>query len=91
MIRTFAVAALIGSFALPAAAASVTVNIAGLDSKAAHEKIVNAAQRACSIELSTGSNVVQYYTQDACVAEATATAEAKLQAQADASRRLARL
>jgi len=91
MIRTFAIAAILGAIALPAAAASVTVNVAGLDSKAAHDKIVVAAEHACSIELSTGNNVVQYYTQDACVAEATAAAEAKLQAQADASHRLARL
>ena len=91
MIRTFAIAAILGAIALPAAAASVTVNIAGLDAKAAHEKIVDAARHACSLELSTGNNVVAYYTQDACVAEATAAAEAKLQAQADASHRLARL
>jgi hypothetical protein len=91
MSRTLVLAALIGAFALPAAAASVTVNVAGLDAKTAHEKIVDAARHACSIELSTGSNVVQYYTQDACVAEAVAAAEAKLEAQNGAAHRLARL
>jgi len=91
MIRTLALAAVIGSFALPAMAASVTVNVAGLDAKATHEKIVDAARHACSIEHSTGNNVVEYYTQDACVAEATAAAEAKLDAQNEAAHRLARL
>jgi hypothetical protein len=91
MIRTLTLAAVIGAFALPAMAADVSVNVAGLDAKAAHEKIVDAARHACSLELSTGNNVVEYYTKDQCVAEATATAEAKLQAQADASHRLARL
>ena len=78
MFRTIALAvlgaAVLGTAALPAA--SVTVNVAGLDAKTAHAHIVRAAQTACSIAL-TDSAVVRYYEMSPCVNEAVAAAEAK--------------
>ena len=87
MFRTLVLAAALGAMALPAAAASVTINVAGLDAKAAHAKIVQAAATACGIELSDDSTVVQYYTHAACVTDAAAKAEAKV----EANQRVARL
>ena len=81
MFRTIALAAVLGgaalgAAALPASAASVKVNIAGLDAKTAHAHIVRAAQAACSAEL-TDSAVVRYYEMTPCVNDAVAAAEAK--------------
>jgi hypothetical protein len=80
MLRTLALAAALGALALPAAAASVTVNIAGLDAKAAHARIVHAAIAACSAELRDESPLIQYYQMSSCIDEAVADAEAKLTA-----------
>jgi len=81
MIRTLVLAAAIGSFAVPAFAASVTVNVAGLDAKTAHAKIIQAASTACSIAMSDTSDFDQYYSHAACVTEAANRAEAQLEAQ----------
>ena len=80
MLRSLAIAAAFAVVALPAAAASVTVDISGLDRAAAHAKIEKAATEACRIALSDQSPLEQYYGHDACIAEAVATAEAKLAA-----------
>jgi UrcA family protein len=79
MFRSLALAAALGAMALPAAAASVKVNIAGLDAKTAHARIVRAAETVCSAEL-PDSAVVRYYEMPSCITEATATAEAKFAA-----------
>lgn len=76
MFRTLAIVAALAGAALPAAAASVTVNIAGLDAKAAHAKIVRAAEAACSAVLNDGA-VVRYYEMSPCISDAVAAAEAK--------------
>jgi UrcA family protein len=76
MFRTLAIAAVLGAMAVPASAASVKVNIAGLDAKAAHAKIVHAAEEACSAALME-SATVRYYEMTPCVNDAVAEAEAK--------------
>jgi hypothetical protein len=76
MFRTIALAATLGAIALPAAAASVTVNIAGLDAKTAHARIVHAAEVACSAALQE-SATVRYYEMPPCINDAVAAAEAK--------------
>ena len=78
MLRSLAIAAAFAAVALPAAAASVTVNIAGLDASAAHAKIERAAEQACRVALSDQSPIEQYYNHDACITEAVSTTEAKL-------------
>jgi hypothetical protein len=79
MFRTIALAVALGSLALPAAAASVKVNIAGLDAKSAHEKIVRAAEQACNAVLQD-SAIARYYEMTPCVDDAVAVAEAKFAA-----------
>lgn len=76
MLRSFVLAAVLGSLALPAAAASVKVNVAGLDTKAAHAKIVRAAQEACNAVLQD-SAIARYYEMPPCIDDAVAAAEAK--------------
>ena len=66
----------LGALALPAAAASIKVNIAGLDAKTAHSQIVRAAETACSAALQ-GSPFDRYYQMGPCIDEAIAAAEAK--------------
>jgi UrcA family protein len=79
MFRALAIAAAVSAAALPAAAESVTVNVNGLDAKAAHAKIVRAAEQACSAVLQDGA-VVRYYEMSLCVSDAVAAAEAKFAA-----------
>jgi len=82
MIRKIALAAAIAAFAVPAfAGTSVTINVAGLDSKAAHEAIVHAAQTACRSALADQTLLVQFYTRSDCISDTVATAEAKYAAQ----------
>ncbi|HEX4181531.1 MAG TPA: UrcA family protein [Caulobacteraceae bacterium] len=76
MVRILVLAAALGALAIPAAAESVTVNIAGLDAKAVHAKIVRAAEQACDAVYGD-SLVTRYYAMPSCVTEAVATAEAK--------------
>ena len=76
MFRIIALAATLGALALPAGAASVKVNIAGLDAKTAHAHIVRVAQTACSATLQD-SPVVRYYEMTPCIDDAVAAAEAK--------------
>jgi len=78
MYRTIALAAALGALALPAAAASITVNIAGLDAKHAHEKIVAAAQAVCREALDGHTSLAQFYERPDCIAEAVAHAETEL-------------
>jgi hypothetical protein len=76
MFRKFVLAATFAAIALPAAAhTEVKVNVAGLDSKAAHAVIVQAAQVACREELAGQSSLVQFYTRPDCVNAAVAKAE----------------
>jgi hypothetical protein len=77
MLRTFVLAAALGALALPAGAASVKVNIAGLDAKTAHAKIVRAAQEACSVVLQD-SAIARYYEMPPCIEDAVAATEAKI-------------
>ena len=84
MIRKFAIAAAFAAFAVPAfagapatAGAQVTVNVAGLDAKAAHAVIVQAAQQACRAELANETTQVQFYLHADCINSTVATAEAK--------------
>lgn len=79
MFRTIALAATLGALALPAGAASVKINIAGLDAKTAHARIVRAAESACSAALQD-SATVRYYEMSLCVDDAVAATEAKLAA-----------
>ena len=78
MFRSLAIAAAVSVVAaLPAAAESVTVNVAGLDAKAAHAKILRAAEQACSVVLQDGA-VARYYEMPSCVSDAVSAAEAKI-------------
>ena len=79
MFRTIVLAAALGSLALPAAAASVKVNIAGLDAKTAHQKLVHAAATACN-EVLQDSAIARYYEMSPCIDDAVAAAEAKFAA-----------
>ncbi len=77
-LRAALLATAIGATALPAAAASVKVNVAGLDAKAAHAQIVRAAQTVCSAALS--DQTLRYYSMADCITEAVAATEAKVAA-----------
>jgi hypothetical protein len=78
MFRKLALAATIAAFAVPAFADSqVTVHVAGLDAKAAHAVIVQAAQQACRAELANQSTLVKFYTHAECITDTVNTAEAK--------------
>jgi len=79
MFRTLVLAAALGTFAVSANAASIKVNIAGLDAKTAHVKIVRAAETACSAALQD-SAVIRYYEMSPCIDDAVAAAEAKFAA-----------
>jgi hypothetical protein len=80
MIRALAIAAALSAAVLPAAAAdlsaSVKVNIAGLDAKSAHAKLVRAAEAACNVVLQD-SAIARYYEMSPCIDDAVAAAEAK--------------
>jgi hypothetical protein len=82
MLRTIVLAAALGAMALPAFAdTSVKINVAGLDAKAAQAKIYLAAQKACRIELSDSTALVQYYNRPDCIAKAVTRADASLAAE----------
>ena len=88
MLKSLVIAAALAATALPAFAASVTVNVSGLDDKTAHAKIERAAEAACRTAMNEESSVAQYYDHAACVSEAVSTAETKL---AQSNRTLAKL
>jgi hypothetical protein len=76
MFRKLTLAAAFAAIALPAAAhTEVKVSVAGLDAKAAHAVIVQAAQAACRAELADQSALVQFYTRPGCIDAAVAKAE----------------
>ena len=76
MFRKFALAAAFAAIALPAAAhTEVKVNVAGLDAKAAHAAIVQAAQAACREEMAGQTSLVQFYNRPDCINAAVAKAE----------------
>jgi hypothetical protein len=78
MFRTLLLASALGAMALPAAAGtSVTVNLAGLDAKAAHTAIVRAAQAACRAELSDETEQQLFYNRPECLNDAIGRAEAR--------------
>jgi hypothetical protein len=82
MIRKLALAAAIAAFAVPAfAGTEVTIKVAGLNAKATHEAIVQAAQEACRAAFTGESSLVQFYNRPDCISHAVATAEAKYTAQ----------
>jgi hypothetical protein len=78
MLKSLVIAAALAATALPTFAASVTVNISGLDAKAAHAKIEKAAVDACRVAMNEESSVAQYYDRSACITETVAATEAKL-------------
>jgi UrcA family protein len=79
MLRTTLLAAVLGAMALPAFAdTTVKINVSGLDAKAAQAKIYEAAQKACRIELSDSTALVQYYNRPDCIAKAVNHADASL-------------
>jgi len=76
MFRKFAFAALLAAIAVPAAAhTAVKVNVAGMDAKAVHVAIVQAAQAACRAELADQTALVQFYDRPGCIDTAVAKAE----------------
>ena len=76
MFRKLVLAATFAAIALPAAAhTEVKVSLAGLDAKAAHAAIVQAAQTACREELADQSTLVQFYNRPECINSAVARAE----------------
>lgn len=80
MLRILTLTAALAGLALPAAAeTTVTVNVAGLDAKAAHERIAQAAHSACIIEMRGASLLDQYYTHADCIDRAITRAEASWQ------------
>ena len=78
-LRGAILATALGALALPAAAASLKVNVAGLDAATAHAKIVRAAAAVCSATLE-GSTADRYYQMGPCIHDAVTTAEAKFAA-----------
>jgi hypothetical protein len=74
-VRAIVLAAVLGAMALPAAAASVKVNVAGVDSKTAHARIVRAAETACSAALADEPQ--RFYVISSCIDETVASTEAK--------------
>jgi len=88
MLKSLVIAAALAATALPTFAESVTVNISGLDAKAAHAKIEKAAEDACRVAMSEESSVAQYYDHAACVGDAVSTAETKL---SESNRTMAKL
>lgn len=81
MLRTLAIAAILASAAMPAAAeTAVKVNVSGQDAKAAHATIVQAAKSACRVELRDASTFEQYYLWSDCLNTAVTRAEAGLDA-----------
>lgn len=79
MIRTLVLGLALGALALPAAAASVSVNVKA-DPQSVHDRIADAASSVCSAEYQDASVVEKYYAVPACVSEAKAEAERKLAA-----------
>jgi hypothetical protein len=76
MFRKLALAVALAAIALPAAAhTEVKVSLAGLDAKAAHAVILQAAQAACRAELADQSSLVQFYARPDCIDAAVAKAE----------------
>jgi hypothetical protein len=76
MFRKLAFAALLAAIALPAAARTeVKVSVAGMDAKAVHAAIVQAAQAACRAELADQSALVQFYARPECIGAAVTKAE----------------
>jgi len=55
-------------------AAEITINVAGLDAKAAHAKILAGAHRVCEIETRDASAIEQPYALFDCVNDAVARA-----------------
>lgn len=78
MSRTLILAAALGALALPASAASVKVNVAGLDASAVHQKIAHAASTVCQRELESQFSFDEFYAYGACVDATVAEAEAQL-------------
>ncbi|HEX4184015.1 MAG TPA: UrcA family protein [Caulobacteraceae bacterium] len=76
--RAIALAATLSALALPAAAQSVKVNVAGLDAKTAHTQIVKAAQAVCSS--ANAAETLRYYTMGDCIDDTVAATEAKVAA-----------
>jgi hypothetical protein len=79
MIRSIVIGLALGALALPAAAASVTVDIKS-DPQTVHARIAEAASSVCSVEYQGASVLEKYYAEPQCVSEATAAAEHKLAA-----------
>jgi hypothetical protein len=81
MFRKFLLAAALGSLAVPAFAdpAQVTINVSGMDPKAAHEAIYHAAQVACRAALADETELVKFYNRAECINGAVASAETKYQ------------
>jgi len=78
-IRTIAFAGVLAALALPAAAAGVKVNVAGLDAHAAHVAITRAAETVCSTTFE-GSPIDRYYLMSSCISDTVAATEAKTSA-----------
>lgn len=81
MFRKLILAAAFGALSVPAFAdpSQVTVKVAGLDAKAAHEAIYHAAQVACREALADETDQVKFYVHADCVSGAVAAAETKYQ------------
>jgi hypothetical protein len=79
MIRSILIGLALGALALPAAAASVTVDLKA-DPQTVHARIAEAASSACSVEYRDASVLEKYYAEPECVSEAKAAAERKLAA-----------
>jgi hypothetical protein len=78
MFRKLVLASALAAIALPVAAeTSVTVKVTGLDAKAAHAAILQAAQQACRKELADQSTLIRLYTQPDCIRSAVAVADTK--------------
>lgn len=74
--RAFALGAVVSALALPAAAQTVKINVAGLDAKTAHVHIVKAAQAVCDSALT--AEPLRHYTMSDCIDDTVGATEAKL-------------
>jgi UrcA family protein len=77
-LRALALVGALAALASPAAAESVKVNVAGLDAKTAHARIVQAAETVCSAVLA--DEPLRLFVFNGCVNETVAATEAKFAA-----------
>ena len=78
LVSAATLAAALGLAASPVAAASLKVNVAGLDAKTAHVRVVKAAEAVCSSVLA--DEPLSHFLMASCIDDTVAATEAKVAA-----------